>query len=69
MFSLNLIRDYYVLHQRTLCMSILTFDEALSVWITKSILLFSDIFSQYFWGNLDGVISQLIDIKIHTICF
>ena len=42
--------QYHVLHQRTLSMSILAFDAALSVWITtetvKGILLFSNIFCQ-----------------------
>ena len=58
MFNSNLINDYHVLHRRTPSMSIFAFDAALSVWTTKSILLFSDIFCQYFQGNLDGVISQ-----------
>ena len=44
MLSSNLIRGYSVLHQCTPCISILTFDAATFVWITKSILLFSDIF-------------------------
>ena len=46
MLSSNLPRDYRVIHQFTLCMSILAFDAALSVLITKRILLFFDIFCQ-----------------------
>ena len=38
--------------------SILAFDAATFVWITQSILLFSDIFYQLFPSDLDGVISQ-----------
>ena len=39
-------------------MSILVFDAATFVRITKVFLLFSDIFCQEFPGDLDGVISQ-----------
>ena len=59
MFSSKLTGYHYVFHQCTLYMLIIAFNAALSMWLTESILLFSDIFCQYsFPGDLDGVISQ-----------
>ena len=57
MFSSNLTRDYHAIQQCTLCMTILVFDAAISVWLTKNISLFSNRFCEYFLGDVDAVIS------------
>ena len=76
MFSSNLIRDYYVLHQCTRWISILAFDAATFVCITKVYFI---IFAYLLpivpgwlrWFNFTERqnFGMLIDIKIHGISF
>ena len=79
MFSSNVIRDYHVLHQCTPYMSILVFDAATFVCITKLFFFFIIIFRYLLpivpvrlrWCNFTerqnfGI---FIDIKSHSISF
>ena len=57
MFSSNFIKDYFVLHQCTRCISILAFDAATFVCITKVYFIIFRYLLPIVPG-LDGAISQ-----------